>query len=268
MSQSRTAYILSTMDEAKRPPIVIVGGFMSWPKRYKELAETLRELSGSEVHIVPITPLDWLLGFVRGHGQLVFEIATTVDKALLESDSKKAVIVAHSSGGVASRAYLGGDNPYGGRRYSGHRRVSHLITLGAPHFVKDKWPFSLLNEANELFPGSLHKDKGSGLRYISVAGAAADGREHPKFRKAYEKMVEDGNAQGDGAVTVESALLPDSEHLVFDDIFHDEEGGHWYGDREAVERWWPDELRLDKRRDGGRRDDTHRDEHRDDRITG
>ncbi|CAN5649682.1 MAG: lysophospholipase [Actinomycetota bacterium] len=237
-------------------PIVIVGGFVSWPRRYKELAETLRGLSGSEVHIVPITPLDWLLGFVRGHGQLVFEIATTVDKALLESDSKKAVIVGHSSGGVASRAYLGGDAPYGGRRYSGHRRVSHLITLGSPHFVKDKWPFSLLNEANELFPGALHKD--SGIRYISVAGAAADGQKNPKFRRAYEKMVEDGNARGDGAVTVSSALLPDSEHLVFDDLFHDEKGGRWYGDREAVERWWPEELRLDERRN----------ERRDDRITG
>ncbi len=230
------------MDNANpTPPIVIVGGFMSWPKRYRELAETLRDVSGSEVYIVPNTPLDWLIGFIRGHGQLVFEIATAVDKALLESDSKKAVIVAHSAGGVASRAYIGGDSPYGGRRYSGHRRVSCLITLGSPHFVKDRWPFSLLNQANELFPGALHKD--SGLRYISVAGAAADGSKNPKFRKRHERMIEDGSTPGDGAVTVESALLPGAEHLVFDDLFHDQKGGLWYGDREAVERWWPEELR-------------------------
>jgi pimeloyl-ACP methyl ester carboxylesterase len=227
-------------------PIVIVGGFMRWPGKYRELAEILREISGAEVYIAPITPLDWLLGFFRGHGQLVFEIATTVDKALLESDSKKVVLVGHSAGGVACRAYIGGDNPYGGRRYSGHRRVSHLITLGTPHFVKDKWPFSLLNEANELFPGSLHKD--AGLRYISVAGAAADGSKDPKFRKLYERMVEDGAVPGDGAVTVGSALLPEAEHLVFDDLFHDREGGPWYGVREAVERWWPEELRQGERR--------------------
>ncbi|MBA2693866.1 MAG: esterase [Rubrobacter sp.] len=230
----------------KQPgPIVIVGGSTSWPRRYEGLAEALRELSGSEVRIAPITPLDWLLGFVRGHGQLVFEVATAVDKALLESDAKKAVLVAHSSGGAASRVYIGGDAPYGGRRYSGHRRISHLITLGSPHLVKDEWPYSLLKEANELFPGSLHKD--SGLRYISVAGAAADGSKNPKARKAYEKIVEDGSVRGDGVVTVESALLPGSEHLVFDDLFHDPKGGPWYGDREAVERWCPDELRRDDR---------------------
>lgn len=235
----------STGSGGSTSPIVIVGGFMTWPRKYRGLAEILREVSGAEVHIAPITPLDWLLGFARGHGQMVFEIATAVDKALLESGSKKAVLVGHSMGGVACRVYIGGDDPYGGRRFSGHRRVSHLITLGAPHFVKDKWPFSLLNEANKLFPGSLHRD--SGLRYISVAGAAADGSKDPKFRKLHERMVEDGAAPGDGLVTVESALLPDAEHLVFDDLFHDQKGGLWYGAREAVERWWPGELlRNDK----------------------
>jgi pimeloyl-ACP methyl ester carboxylesterase len=235
-------------ENSSKAPIVIVGGFLSWSRRYRQLAENLRELSGAEVHIVPLTPFDWLVGFIRGYGQLVFEIATAVDKALLESDSKKAVIVAHSAGGVASRVYIGGDKPYGGRRFSGHRRVSHLITLGSPHMVKDRWPFSLLAAANKLFPGSLHKE--SNLRYISVAGAAADGSKHPKFRRKYERMVDDGRVRGDGIVPVESALLPGAEHLVFDDVRHDREGGLWYGDREVVERWWPEELRRSDRISG------------------
>src|SRR5215216_2824259 len=99
-------------------PIVLVGGHMTWPVNYRGLTRILANVSGSEVHVVPITPLDWALGRIRGYGQLVFEVASTVDKALLESDSDKAVLVGHSIGGIACRLYLGGNPPFGGRRYS------------------------------------------------------------------------------------------------------------------------------------------------------
>ena len=82
-------------------PIVIVGGATWWPGSYRNFASLLREISGSEVHIAPISPLDWTLGYFRGFGQLVFEVASTVDRALLESDAKKAVLVGHSAGGLA-----------------------------------------------------------------------------------------------------------------------------------------------------------------------
>ncbi|MCA1688584.1 MAG: hypothetical protein LC714_08350 [Actinobacteria bacterium] len=50
---------------------------------------------------------------------------------------------------------------------------------------------------------------------------------------------------GDGAVPVGSALLPGSETLVFNDLYHSQSYGRWYGsDRETVERWWPEELRA------------------------
>ena len=61
-------------------PIVLVGGLASWPGRYRSLAQNLREISGSEVYTTPITPLDWLLGRLRGYGQLVFEVASVVDR--------------------------------------------------------------------------------------------------------------------------------------------------------------------------------------------
>ena len=226
-----------------RRPIVLVGGLASWPWRYRRLAQILREVSGSEVHVAPITPLDWLLGRLRGYGQLVFEVASAVDRALLESDSDKAVLVGHSTGGIACRVYIGGDPPYGGRRYSGHRRVSHLITLGSPHAVADKRSLAPIAQVNELFPGALHEP--AGLRYLSVAGGAADGETSSWIRKRYERLVEEGRLIGDGVVPVESALLPGSETLVFDDLYHSEFFGRWYGsDRETVERWWPEELRA------------------------
>ena len=216
---------------------------MSWPLRYRGFARILREISGSAVYVAPITPLDWLLGRIRGYGQLVFEVASTVDRALLESDSDKAVLVGHSAGGLACRVYVGGDPPYGGRRYSGHRRVSHLITLGAPHVVAHRKSLAPIAQVNELFPGALHEP--AGLKYLSVAGGAADGKASSRVRKRYERLVEDGRLVGDGVVPVESALLPGAETLVLDDLYHSQYFGRWYGsDREAVERWWPEELRT------------------------
>jgi hypothetical protein len=224
-------------------PIVLVGGLASWPWRYRQFARILREISGSEAHVAPITPLDWLLGRIRGYGQLVFEVASAVDRALLASDSDKAVLVGHSAGGIACRVYVGGDPPYGGRRYSGHRRVSHLITLGSPHVVADKRSVAPIAQVNELFPGALHEP--AGLRYISVAGGAADGKTSFRVRKRYERLVEDGRVAGDRVVPVESALLPGSETLVFGNLYHSEFFGRWYGsNRGTVERWWPEELRA------------------------
>src|SRR5918993_968457 len=171
-------------------PIVIVGGATWWPGSYRNLASMLHEISGSEVRIAPLTPLDWALGYFRGFGQLVFEVASAVDRALLESEAKKAVLVGHSAGGLACRVYIGGDPPYGGRRYSGHRRVERLITLGTPHSVADRARLAPITRINELFPGVLHAD--GGLRYLSVAGDAVEAASSARVRKRYERFVEDG----------------------------------------------------------------------------
>ena len=222
---------------------MIVGGATWWPQSYRSFGETLREISGSEVYVAPITPLDWAIGYFRGFGQLVFEVASTVDRALLRSESRQAVLVGHSAGGLACRVFIGGDPPYGGRRYSGHRRVSHLVTLGTPHAPAREEPLPFIARVNELFPGALHA--GSGLRYLSVAGRAADGSSSPKVRGRYERFVEDGRVPGDGVVPVAAALLPGSETAVVEGLYHNRRLGRWYGaDGETVERWWPEELRV------------------------
>jgi len=239
-------------------PIVIVGGATWWPSSYRNFANALQEISGCEVHIVPTTPLDWTVGYLRGFGQLVFEVASTVDGALLDSEAKKVVLVGHSAGGLACRVFIGGDPPYGGRRYSGHRRVERLITLGTPHAVRDTKRLAPIARVNDLFPGALHAD--AGLRYLSVSGDAANGASSEKVRKRYERFVADGRVGGDGVVPLEAALLPGSEDIVVDGVYHNRRMGLWYGsDRETVMRWWPVELRegsgLQEVRSGGRGED-------------
>ena len=175
---------------------------------------------------------------------MVFEIATAVDQALLESESDKAVLVGHSAGGIACRVYIGGDPPYGGRRYSGHRRVSQLITLGSPHAVRESKALAPINRVNDLFPGVLHAE--AGLEYLSVAGNAETGSQSRKACKRYERFVEDGRVPGDGAVPVEAALLSGSQHRILDGVYHNKHLGRWYGsDRETVEQWWPENLRIE-----------------------
>ena len=44
-------------------PVVIVGGATQWSRSYRGLAEILGEVSGAEVHVADITPLDWLAGY-------------------------------------------------------------------------------------------------------------------------------------------------------------------------------------------------------------
>lgn len=228
-------------------PIVIVGGYMAWPVQFRRLAGILADLSGSEVQVVPVTPLDWALARLRGYGQIVFEVATTVDRALLEGEAERAVLVGVSAGGILSRVYIGGDPPYGGRRYSGHRRVSHLVTLGTPHNVTGRGPLASITEVNGLFPGALHES----IRYLSVAGSAVDGASSHGARRRYERFVDDGRVEGDGLVPVPSALLEGAEHLVLDGVYHGRlygpSGSRWYGsDTQTVERWWPEKLRVDR----------------------
>jgi hypothetical protein len=46
-------------------------------------------------------------------------------------------------------------------------------------------------------------------------------------------------------VPVETALLPGSEAVVLEGLYHNRRLGRWYGsDGETAGLWWPEELRV------------------------
>jgi hypothetical protein len=58
---------------------------------------------------------------------------------------------------------------------------------------------------------------------------------------------------GDGVVPVDSAMLPGSESMVMDGIYHNKRLGRWYGsDQETVSRWWSGKLGAGGSVGGGR----------------
>ena len=219
-------------------PIVVVGGILSSPLNYRRFAPLLEEVTGRTVHVAPVNVLDWLYALSSGFGQLVFEVATTVDQALLQSGTKRAILVGHSIGGIVSRVYLGGDPPYGGRRYAGHRRVSQLITLGSPHEVVESRLTARISEVNRLFPGALHSER---IEYTSVAGGGVSGKDSALARRFYERLAGDGTVTGDGTIPVRCAALEGSRVVELKDIRHAPiSPGPWYGeDRATLLRWLP-----------------------------
>ena len=48
------------MNSPPLQPIVIFGGFLSYPKLYQSMRRALEAVSGSPVSIVPTHSLDWL----------------------------------------------------------------------------------------------------------------------------------------------------------------------------------------------------------------
>lgn len=226
-------------DNPPANPIVIVGGHMARPEDYQVLAANLRRLSGSEVRVVDLKFRDWLVGRFRDYEPVVGKIAAAVGAVLAETGAERVTLVGHSAGGLLCRVYLGGP-------HAGHRRVSHLVTLASPHRVRARWLLSPFARVDERFPGALHEP--SGIHYLSVAGDAVAGRDSFLCRLVYRLFVEDGRVAGDGVIPVPAALLPGSEALVLDGVYHSPRHGRWYGSGpETIERWWPPGLRSERR---------------------
>jgi pimeloyl-ACP methyl ester carboxylesterase len=220
-------------------PIVILGGFLSWGRLYRDMGKSLLALTGAPVHIVPVTCADWLPSVtLAGWSRLLHKLDQTVREAVRASPTGRITLVGHSSGGVIGRLYLSPE-PFQGCVYRGLEYVNVLITLGSPHHndrggQNRRW-------VDVKYPGAYYFPD---VTYVSVAGRAVMGDRggSPLARLAfgaYRRLCGTGETWGDGLVPVTSALLEGSHQIALSGVYHYGMAAKpWYGTAEAVARWW------------------------------
>ena len=220
-------------------PVVMLGGFLIAAEAYKPMAAWLKQQGVSDVLVVPMTRLDWLLTTGRfGWRRVLDRVDAMVKQVQQQSPSGKATLIGHSSGGVMLRVYLSKE-AFEGNVYSGSEKCDRLITLGSPHQAVRATPLRAM--VDRRFPG-CHE---SGVDYIAIAGkldlcgrnASALSRRGAKA--CYKRAINDGGCLGDGLVPVESALLHGARSLIQIDTAHGGLFGEiWYASTERVDEWW------------------------------
>jgi triacylglycerol esterase/lipase EstA (alpha/beta hydrolase family) len=222
--------------------IVLFGGFASPSAIYASFARTLTVVTGQPVHVVKAQTYDWIPSIApMGWVLLLNKLHKSVRKATA-AHGCKVTLIGHSAGGVLARLYLGPE-PFFGRCYRGIDCVDRLITLGSPHYNRERRLHGgiMSRWIEQRYPGACFSDR---VQYVSIAGRLTRGnregtpREQHAFR-FYQKLVGNGEAWGDGLIPVESALLNGSHHIVLEGVGHFAGfGGPWYGSPETVKLWW------------------------------
>lgn len=123
---------------APRLPVILVHGYVCNGAIWRPLARVLRA-RGESVWAADYEPL---YGSIDG---AVPQLAAQVDAALAATGRTRAVLVAHSMGGLVARAYL---------RAHGGAKVARVITLGTPHGGSMHAHLGAGRNAREMEPGS------------------------------------------------------------------------------------------------------------------
>jgi pimeloyl-ACP methyl ester carboxylesterase len=121
-----------------RLPVLLVHGYVCNRAVWALLARVLRA-SGDCVHAASFEP-------VYGAIDLwVPQLAACIDEVLAATGQERVVLVTHSMGGLAARAYL---------RAHGGAKVARVITLGAPHHGSMHAHLGAGENARQMEPGS------------------------------------------------------------------------------------------------------------------
>lgn len=116
----------SPAQAASKDPVIVVPGFTTGPivsVGYQPLVQRLKN-AGYDVTLL-VYP-DYGLGDINANAQ---RLASTVASVRARTGASKVDLVAHSMGGLVSRAYI--------KDLGGSTKVDSLITMGTPHYGTD-----------------------------------------------------------------------------------------------------------------------------------
>jgi len=224
-------------------PIVIMGGLLSSAFMYRQMQRALSDLAERPVWVVDTHMYDWLpVISQRGWLHLLLKLQRSIQQVLTQTSVDHVILVGHSMGGVLGRLYLSKE-PFKGYQFNGSEHVSHLITLGSPHYIRAGFQRDglLSRWLEERLPGAAYAPQ---VRYTAVAGKYIQGNAHGSYteRRAfriYRRIWHYGEVAGDGLIPLPSALLAGAQHIILDGVHHHSlSRSVWYGSTSVIPRWW------------------------------
>ncbi len=234
-----------------RPPVLIVGGFLTSPALYWRMRDRLLARGASSVGIAPVYTTDWLLLVRLGYGRLMRRVGRAIVRSYRESGRRPVLVIGHSAGGVLARLAMS-PVPYQGYRAAVAEGVGALVTVGSPlHNAPDGDPRmrvarEVTSFLDETTPGAFFAPR---TAYVTVEGSFVQGasRDDPDRRRraaggAYARVLGEAGreADGDGLIPAPAAHLDGATQLTLPGIIHGQAmRAPWYGDDPALDTWWP-----------------------------
>ena len=126
------------MPSQGRPPLLLIHGFWCSRAAWWWLRPRL-EVDGWVVATINLEPVNTSIE------NYVAPISRRIDEVLAETGAEQVILVGHSMGGLAARAYL--------RRF-GVAKVARLVTLGTPHAGSELARIGFGQNARQMRPGN------------------------------------------------------------------------------------------------------------------
>jgi pimeloyl-ACP methyl ester carboxylesterase len=234
------------MTVGKNDPVILIGGFGSHWRTYRQFGRDLAKVSSRRVFIVDITRVTWLVATYSDYALLVKRTHQAVQYALKQTAASKAILVGHSAGGVVARAYLGDRFENSDTTaYCGHEHVSRIYMLGCPLAAVDQPRNAGLKQAawvDRTYPGTFYTPE---VQYLAVAGKLIEGKatgtiQQRRAYRGYRFISGMGEQWGDGVVPTALSTLSGIPAIEIDGVAHSPLfGARWYGGDEAsIRMWW------------------------------
>lgn len=234
-------------------PVVIVGGFASSWRDYKNGAELISQISGRRVFITNIHRWTWSIASLTSYSLALELTHKAVRHAMRETGSDRVILIGHSAGGVIARAYLA-DNLSGldlrksfkklVRAHAGYMHVSRLVTLGSPlrgveTQIKAHRGLQHIFWVDQSYPGAYYPH----IQYLNVFGRSVFGKKEGTFAEKlayryYEFLSGVGEQWGDGVVPNTLSQLEGMPSLQIESMWHSPRGWWYFNDENAIRMWW------------------------------
>lgn len=234
----------------RSPHVVIIGGFLTEALQYRPMRERLLAAGAERVTIAPIHVPDWGAMGLAGMGPLLLRGARAIREARRASPDP-LIVIGHSLGGLVARLATC-EVPLDGRRAAVADDIGCLVTLGTPHAFAPRipWRHAGVRGAEHLARFCADGHHAPETAYLTVGSRfVRAGRRAPThtvvqlLNGVLRSLVgETPGVNGDGLIGADRCRLDGVRHVELDDTLHGLVYGPWYGDTQAIERWWPAAL--------------------------